>query len=360
MRGMFMSYLVIKDAEKTFNDLQVLKQINVSIEEGKLISLLGPSGSGKSTLLRCIAGLETLNSGSIIVDGEDITEKDPKNRNIGMMFQSYVLFPNMTVLDNIAFGLKMKKVAKSERKQRAMEMVEKMDLLGKEYSYPDQLSGGQKQRVALARALVMEPKILLFDEPLGALDRKIRKQLQLYIKKVQRDLNITSVFVTHDQEEAMIMSDEIFVMNEGVVEQQGTPKEIYTNPKTPFVAVFIGNYNVFTANEFENMFHIHAVSGTEVAIRPEVIQIEKAPIQKEGHFIAERCVVSDISIIGNVVRYEVLCGEKKISIESIHFNLQEIRIGDTVHLIIPKSECIYLENSNREQQYNDSIRAKIS
>ncbi len=339
-----MSYLEIKEAEKHFDDLQVLKKVNISVKEGKLVSLLGPSGSGKSTLLRCIAGLEALNSGSIIVDGEDITNKDPKDREIGLMFQSYVLFPNMTVFDNIAFGLKMKKYSKDDINTCVTNMIVKMDLTGKEKSYPSQLSGGQKQRVALARALVLEPRILLFDEPLSALDRKLRKQLQLYIKKLQRELNITSVFVTHDQEEAMILSDDIYVMNDGIVEQHGTPKEIYTKPKTSFVAKFIGNYNVFETRVFEKLFE-NNIKSQDVAVRPEVIKISKDKDSSQDSYILKNCKVTDELVIGNIVRYEVLCGEKEINVDIINHKLQEINIGDIVTISIPKEECIYLQDN---------------
>ena len=269
-----MSFLVIKDVEKSFGDLKVLKKTSLCIEKGQLITLLGPSGSGKSTLLKSIAGLESIDSGSIIVDGEDITNKEPRNRDVGMVFQQYVLFPNMNVYDNIAFGLKLRKMNKNDIDKKVKEVLSLVELQDKMYSYTHELSGGQQQRVALARSIILEPKILLFDEPLSALDRKIRRNLQIQIKRIQRELDITSLFVTHDQEEAMIISDKVYVMNNGIIEQSGMPKEIYNNPKTSFVAKFIGNYNVLSKEVFQQHFKKN-IDTKEVAIRPEVIQITK-------------------------------------------------------------------------------------
>ena len=226
----------------------VLNNISLTLKKGEFATLLGQSGCGKSTLLRSIAGLEGVDVGRILIDGKDITNLSPRQREVGMVFQSYALFPNMTVFDNIAYGLKMKKV--KNIKSRVKKMIDMVDLIGKEESYPHQLSGGQQQRVALARALVMEPKVLLLDEPLSALDAKIRKSLQKELKRIQKELDITTIFVTHDQEEAMTMSDRIFVMNKGKVVQSGSPSEIYTSPVNTFVAKFIGNYNVCNMEVF--------------------------------------------------------------------------------------------------------------
>lgn len=336
-----MSYLIIKDVEKSFGDLKVLKKTSLRIEKGKLISLLGPSGSGKSTLLRSIAGLESIDGGSIIVDGVDITNKEPKDRDVGMVFQQYVLFPNMSVYENIAFGLKLKKVDKNQIDKKVKEALALVELQSKANSYPHQLSGGQQQRVALARSIILEPKILLFDEPLSALDRKIRKNLQIEIKKIQRELDITSVFVTHDQEEAMIISDEVYLMNNGGIEQSGTPQEIYNNPKTSFVAKFIGTYNVFNNDMFEKYFK-KSISTKEIAVRPEVIQITKDNILNEEYNLKD-CIVTDVSVIGNIIRYEVKQNELAVNIDVINNNVQDIKLGDKVNIFVPKAQCIFLE-----------------
>ncbi|WP_049878507.1 ABC transporter ATP-binding protein, partial [Vibrio parahaemolyticus] len=224
-----MSYVTAKNLTKRFGDNTVFEDIQFAIEQGEFITLLGPSGCGKSTLLRSLAGLNPVDGGEIWVNGEEITRQVPQERGIGMVFQSYALFPNMTVEGNIAFGLKMKKLASDEIQREVTKVIELVDLKGKEKHYPHQLSGGQRQRVALARALVVKPRILLLDEPLSALDAKIRKHLRQQIRDIQKEMNLTTIFVTHDQEEAMIMSDRIFLMNKGEIVQAGTPEAIYTH-----------------------------------------------------------------------------------------------------------------------------------
>jgi len=336
-----MSYLVIRDVEKKFGDLKVLKKTSLSIEKGQLITLLGPSGSGKSTLLKSIAGLESIDSGSIIVDGEDITNKEPRNRDVGMVFQQYVLFPNMNVYDNVAFGLKLRKMNKNDIDKKVKEVLSLVELQDKMYSYTHELSGGQQQRVALARSIILEPKILLFDEPLSALDRKIRKVLQMQIKKIQRELDITSVFVTHDQEEAMIISDKVYVMNNGIIQQSGEPKEIYNNPKTSFVAKFIGNYNVLTKDVFEKYFKKN-INAKEIAIRPEVIQITKEKLGNEVEYNLKDCEITDVSIVGSVIRYETRKDNLTLNIDVINNDICDIRLGDKVNIFVPKKQCIFL------------------
>lgn len=336
-----MSYLIIKDVEKSFGDLKVLKKTSLNIEKGKLVTLLGPSGSGKSTLLRSIAGLENIDSGSIIVDGEDITNKQPNDRDVGMVFQQYVLFPNMTVYDNVAFGLKLRKMNKNTIDKKVKEVLSLVELSDKINSYPNQLSGGQQQRVALARSIILEPKILLFDEPLSALDRKIRKNLQVQIKRIQKELDITSVFVTHDQEEAMIISDEIYLMNNGGIEQKGSPQYLYNHPKTSFVAKFIGTYNVLDKDNFLKHFK-KDINTKEVAIRPEVIQITKDDILNEEYNLKD-CTVEDVSIIGNIIRYEVEKNGLILNVDVINDYIQDIELGEKVNIFIPKEKCIFLE-----------------
>ena len=236
-----MSYITFKNICKSYdNKTQVLKGIDLEVEEGELLTLLGPSGCGKSTLLRCLAGLEQVQQGHILLEGRDITDLDARQRQIGMVFQQYSLFPNMTVEQNMAFGLKIQRLSKAEINDRITEALAMVGLQDKADAYPAQLSGGQQQRVALARAIVTRPKVLLLDEPLSAIDAKLRKSLQVEIRRIQKQLNITTIFVTHDQDEAMVMSDRICLLNCGKIEQMDTPIAIYTHPRTKFAAGFIG------------------------------------------------------------------------------------------------------------------------
>jgi spermidine/putrescine transport system ATP-binding protein len=231
--------------EKSFGKNKVVKNMNVEIKEGEFLTLLGPSGCGKTTTLRMIAGFEEVSSGTIKVQGESVADKEPYERDVNTVFQNYALFPHMTVFDNIAYGLKIRKRPKTEIIKRVNEMLDLVQLKGYEKRKPDALSGGQKQRVAIARALINNPKVLLLDEPLGALDLKLRKQMQIELKRLQKKLGITFIYVTHDQEEALTMSDRIAVMNDGVIEQLAVPREIYDRPLTRFVAGFIGESNIF-------------------------------------------------------------------------------------------------------------------
>ncbi|MBC8059608.1 MAG: polyamine ABC transporter ATP-binding protein [Clostridiaceae bacterium] len=237
---------------KSFDkDEAVIKNLDLDIRKGEFLTLLGPSGCGKTTTLRMIAGFELPTSGEIVIEGENITEKPPYQRCVNTVFQNYALFPHMNIYDNIAFGLKMKKVPKSEIKNKVNAMLKMVQLEGYENRMPSQLSGGQTQRVAIARAVVNNPKVLLLDEPLGALDLKLRKQMQLELKHLQKILGITFIFVTHDQEEALTMSDRIVVMNKGIIEQTGTPEELYEHPKTKFVANFLGETNILEGEVFK-------------------------------------------------------------------------------------------------------------
>ena len=235
----------LEGVNKIYGTNHVVRDLTLSIEEGEFLTLLGSSGCGKTTTLRMIAGFEEPTSGTIMVEGERVEEKEPFERNVNTVFQSYALFPHKTIYDNIAYGLKMKKVPKKEIRERVEEMMEMVQLGGFEKRYPSQLSGGQKQRVAIARALINRPRVLLLDEPLGALDLKLRKQMQLELKRLQKKLNITFIYVTHDQEEALTMSDRIAVMHDGMIDQLATPAEIYEHPKTKFVATFIGETNIY-------------------------------------------------------------------------------------------------------------------
>lgn len=260
----------INGVNKIYGSNHVVKDLNLVVEEGEFLTLLGSSGCGKTTTLRMIAGFEEPTSGSIKVEGEAIEEKEPFERNVNTVFQSYALFPHKTIYDNIAYGLKMKKVPEDEIKKRVHEMMELVQLEGFEKRYPSQLSGGQKQRVAIARALINRPRVLLLDEPLGALDLKLRKQMQLELKRLQKKLNITFIYVTHDQEEALTMSDRIAIMNAGVLDQVAAPTEIYEHPATKFVATFIGETNIFDGS-------IRSINGESLNI-----QIENGDVKATG------------------------------------------------------------------------------
>ena len=242
-----MAYLELNHLEKSFGPTRVVKDFNLSVEQGEFVSLLGPSGCGKTTVLRMVAGFETPTQGSIQFGGQDVTSLKPNQRKVGMVFQAYALFPNLTVADNVGFGLKVAGVAKSEADVRVAEMLKLIGLPDLGARFPFQLSGGQQQRVALARALAPKPRVLLLDEPLSALDAKIRVSLRSEIRDIQKALGITTIFVTHDQEEALSMSDRIVVMNGGIAEQTGTPFEIYNKPSTKFVAQFVGTLSIVPA-----------------------------------------------------------------------------------------------------------------
>lgn len=237
--------LRLENIKKAFGDTEVLKGINLEIYRGEFITLLGSSGCGKTTTLRIIAGLEEADAGRVILDGEDITRAVPNKRDVNTVFQNYALFPHMTVAENIGYGLKIRKKSKEEIRTKVEEMLSLVQLEGFGDRYPDQLSGGQRQRIAIARAAVLEPKVLLLDEPLGALDLKLRRQMQLELKRLQKSLGITFIYITHDQEEAINMSDRIAIMNQGVFEQIGTPNEIYYHPETSYVASFVGDANIY-------------------------------------------------------------------------------------------------------------------
>ena len=267
--------LELKDIRKSFSkDEVVLKEISLSIDKGEFITLLGSSGCGKTTTLRIIAGLETPDSGKVYLEGKDVTALAPEARDVNTVFQNYALFPHMTVADNIGYGLKLKKIPKAEIKKRVSEMLELVQLPGYEKRKPSELSGGQRQRVAIARALVNNPKVLLLDEPLGALDLQLRRAMQLELKRLQKKLGITFIYITHDQEEAINMSDRIAVMNKGTFEQIGTPDEIYNHPKTSNVATFVGNANILhgVAESIQGENAIVKIGNDRVIVKLETSQ----------------------------------------------------------------------------------------
>ena len=277
----------LSNVVKTFGEVRAINGVSLDINHGEFFAMLGPSGSGKTTMLRMIAGFEIPDSGSIEIDGVEVSNTPPFNREVNTVFQDYALFPHMKVLDNVEYGLKVKKVAKSERKERALKALERVKLSGYENRKPSQLSGGQRQRVALARALVNEPKVLLLDEPLGALDLKLRHEMQLELKEIQRSVGITFIFVTHDQEEALTMADRIAVFNDGNIVQTGSAKEIYESPNSKFVAGFVG---------ISNLLH---KDGKVFSIRPEKIKVGALlPVTNLGK-------VQSVTFLGALTRIDV-------------------------------------------------------
>ncbi|BAN55907.1 MULTISPECIES: ABC transporter ATP-binding protein [Pseudomonas] len=303
-----MSFVSVQKLQKSYAGSPVFENIDCHIERGEFVTLLGPSGCGKSTLLRCIAGLTPVDSGQILLDGHDIVPLSPQKRGIGMVFQSYALFPNMTVEQNVAFGLRMQKVKADESQARVREVLALVELGNFAGRYPHQLSGGQCQRVALARSLVTRPRLLLLDEPLSALDARIRKHLREQIRAIQRELGLTTIFVTHDQEEALTLSDRIFLMNQGRIVQSGDAETLYTAPVDLFAAGFIGNYNLLDADSASRLLQRPVAS--RLAIRPESITLGV-----NGELDAE---VRSHSLLGNVIRYRVNVREVELVVDVLN------------------------------------------
>jgi len=336
-----MAYIEFKDIEKSYDDKKILKKINLQIEQGEFVTLLGPSGCGKTTLLRCLAGLITLDGGQIFMKGKDITKVPPRQRNIAMIFQQYNLFPTMTVYENIAFGLKIKKINKNEIKNDVTEALHLVGLYKSEKKYPSQLSGGEQQRVALARNLATKPNVLLLDEPFSAIDAKLRKELQIRIKKIHRQLNMTSVFVTHDQEEAMRMSDTIHLFNKGQIEQSGLPLELYANPATAFAASFIGCYNTLTAKDFSEMTSVCCDTSKKIMIRPEAITLSDIPfVTKSPDTYYLEGIVSNQIPQGNIIRYSVSVKETNLDIDILFHKAVGYGLNQKVYLKISTEDVL--------------------
>ncbi len=297
-------YVELKDINKKYGDYQASDHVNFGIEKGKLIGLLGPSGSGKTTILRMIAGLETPDSGEIIIDGKVVNDIPASQRGIGFVFQSYALFRYMTVYDNVAFGLRVLKTDKQTIDTRVRELTKLVGLAGLEERYPAQLSGGQRQRVAFARALAPNPQLLLLDEPFAAIDAKVRAELRTWLKDMISQLGVTSIFVTHDQDEAIEVADEIIVTNRGRIEQVGSPIEVYQNPQTAFTAGFFGQ-TTFIQN-YEEFKTFDRVNGAETAIvRPEFIRITKKDEEQKFSTSAVEGTVERTSFRGNTIEVQV-------------------------------------------------------
>ncbi len=354
------SIVELSNVNKMYGTNHVVRDLNLQINEGEFLTLLGSSGCGKTTTLRMIAGFEEPTEGNILVEGISVENKEPFERNVNTVFQSYALFPHMTIYDNVAYGLKIKKVKKDIIRQRVTEMLELVQLSGYEKRYPKQLSGGQRQRVAIARALINKPRVLLLDEPLGALDLKLRKQMQLELKQLQKSLGITFVYVTHDQEEALTMSDRIGIMHEGILEQLGTPAQIYEKPATRFVASFIGETNLFdgmVASISEEEIFITLEYGTirakgtgfqegelvSVSARPERILISEAPV--EGFTLCG--IVKDHIYIGSVIKIIVAMGNgQEIKVERLSREVIP-GIGATVYPYWQEEEAVLLHSMDQ-------------
>ncbi|MGM0877963.1 MAG: ABC transporter ATP-binding protein [Bacillota bacterium] len=333
-----MSYVMLKDVYKQYQDTNVLSGIDMNIREGEFVTLLGPSGCGKSTILRILSGLTDATNGEVMIDGKNMKKVSPKNRKVGMVFQSYALFPNMTVYENVVFGLKMLKKPANEVAEEVEKMLNLVGLQEKKKAYPHELSGGQQQRVALARSLVVRPKVLLLDEPLSALDAQIRKHLQVELRTIQRELKMTMILVTHDQEEAMSVSDRIFVMNNGKIAQEGTAAEIYTHPKTEFVANFIGRYNVFSKNQLGKLVGKNiAVPADKYAIRPESIHLQSQPSSYQL-----RAVAGDSIMNGNIIRTVFHADDKQFMTEQLHHRATAFEKGMEYHLFVEPEDVIAL------------------
>ena len=360
----------IVNVEKIYGENHVVKNMNMNIAEGEFLTLLGPSGCGKTTTLRMISGFEMPSSGTIKVQDERVDKKEPYQRDVNTVFQNYALFPNMNVYDNVAYGLRVKKVPKDEIRKRVAEALKMVQLEGFEKRKTTQMSGGQKQRVAIARAIINRPKVLLLDEPLGALDLKLRKQMQIELKRLQKKLGITFVYVTHDQEEALTMSDRIAVINEGRIEQIDTPREIYEHPKTKFVANFIGETNLLDAMVLE-MDEDKAVIGTEVgkatvsidpkkkikvndgvtvSVRPEHMKFSRTPV--DGFAI--KGVVKEQIFVGNLIKMMINLNDGT-EIRINRFEEGELaEIGELVYLYWDLSKGIVIKEKNLIN--TDSVR----
>ncbi len=352
-----MVFLEMDDVQKTFGQATVVAHFQLGVEAGEFVSFLGPSGCGKTTTLRMIAGFESPSSGRVLINGLDVTHKAPNQRNVGMVFQAYALFPNMTVAENVGFGLKVAKKPAAEIKQRVDEMLGLIKLPALADRYPYQLSGGQQQRVALARALAIQPQVLLLDEPLSALDAKIRVVLRTEIRAIQRELGITTIYVTHDQEEALSISDRIVVMSEGRVEQIGTPFEIYNFPRTAFVASFVGTLNILRGPVADPARGKIVIDGQEiiasrgletarvgevrsVALRPEIVSVSASA--DDGNRMEG--TVEDVNFLGSIVRIRVRFKDNAISLDT--FNNPHLSVpqrGQKLAVTFPREALLALE-----------------
>lgn len=342
-----MAYIEFKNVVKQFGKNTVLNEINLDINKGELVTLLGPSGCGKSTLLRCLSGLETVTSGQIILDGQNITNMLPASA-------TSVCFPAIFPLSKYERGAEHRLRAENAEtlrrrdREKVRDAIALVDLKGKEKSYPANLSGGQQQRVALARSIVTEPKVLLLDEPLSAIDAKLRKELQTRIREIHLELGLTTVFVTHDQDEAMVMSDVIELFHAGRIEQAGSPVSVYTKPVSTFAASFIGSYNQIDGTTFYQATRLPIEAGNTVAIRPETISIStEEPADKTGSIILRGTITASVPR-GNVLRYTVQCDTMKLYVDTLFRSFNIYDIGSDVWLSIPEHDCLSIRGVEKE------------
>ena len=325
-------YVELKNINKTYGSYQASRNVNFGIEKGKLIGMLGPSGSGKTTILRMIAGLENPDSGEIIIDGKVVNDVPASERGIGFVFQNYALFRYMTVYDNVAFGLKVQKVDKKKIHARVMELVKLVGLEGLEKRYPSQLSGGQRQRVAFARALAPNPQVLLLDEPFAAIDAKIRQELRSWLKEMIEKLGITSIFVTHDQDEAIEVADEIIITNAGQIEQKGTPVEVYRNPETAFIASFFGQPSVLeNADDFHTF--TQAERADKIIVRPEFVKISKLDEVEKFRTSVSQGVVERVSFRGDNLELQVRVNNSVVTARR-SLEKADVREGEIVNVFL--------------------------
>ena len=337
--GIRLENLVVK-----FGDFKAINDVTLQIPKGKLVSLLGPSGSGKSTTLFTISGIHKPSSGKIFFGDRDVTGLEPEQLGIGLVFQNYALYPHMTVRENILFPLKNLKWDKQEAEKRVVEVAKIVKIADQLDKKPSQLSGGQQQRVAIARALAKKPEILLLDEPLSAIDAKLRKNLQIEIRRIQQELNITTIFVTHDQDEAMSMSDRICLLNNGNIEQVSSPIELYTKPKTRFAASFIGHYNVFSPDEFKQAFHVAAPDNKMTAIRPETIQIStEKPQENDAIHTIYGKIINNRSV-GNTLHYHIDVNGITFKVDTLFRSFALYKNDQNVWLSLEKRNCLALED----------------
>ena len=324
-----MSSLTINKVNKSFGEQRVLDDISIEVTEGEFFSLLGPSGCGKTTLLRIIAGLETPDTGSIVINGSDYTNLPPQERNTGIVFQNYALFPHMTVAKNVAYGLEVKKLPAEEIENKVFTVLEKVRLLDKENSPVTSLSGGEQQRVSLARVIVTEPQLILFDEPLSNLDYALRLEMRSEIKRLQKDSGITSVYVTHDQSEALALSDRIAVMNKGHIIQLGTPSEVYYEPADIFAAEFVGHANIFDSKNALDILDIDIQDNEAVAVLPEELMLQPVTSNPKGK-------ITDVQFSGFSVEYTIdASGKTLTALSASEEKNAPFKIGDSVDFAIP-------------------------
>lgn len=344
----------MKNIYKKYGDFLASDNVSFNIEKGKLVALLGPSGSGKTTLLRMIAGLENPNAGDILIGGKRVNDVPASKRGIGFVFQNYALFRYMTVFENVAFGLELMKVPKKQIKERVSELLKLTGLAGMEKRYPNQLSGGQRQRVAFARALAPNPQVLLLDEPFAAIDAKVRSELRTWLKEMVTKLGITSIFVTHDQDEAVEVSDEIIIVNHGRIEQMGCPMDIYKSPHTPFVAQFIGRSTI--VEDYEKLKGFDLVSGAcKAVIRPEFVKISKSGKLDRYMSAAESGIVKDVMFRGSHMEITVdVNGVEIVAERSMEKDI--VNVGENVHVLIYRlyvfddSNTYLLENKEMQEK----------